>query len=179
MKNFSVTVDGKEHWISRSLAVSGFIFIYDNGLKVLANKRGPGCPNHQGLWNCPCGYLDYDETLREACVREINEETNLIVNPLHLNYYNIDDSPNNKIHQNVTVSFWTFSQTLYKDQRIYTKGYETDEVSEVAWISIDQLDDFEWAFNHKYLIRSIALDYLRQYLTKEQRKRLKGMTNSD
>ena len=61
MKNFKITAveDGKEYWISRSVAVSVFLFVKDKDkLYVLANKRGPGAADFQGLWNCPCGYLD-------------------------------------------------------------------------------------------------------------------------
>ena len=46
MKNFQVTSkeDGKQYWISRSCAVSAFIFVINSNREVfvLANKRGPG-----------------------------------------------------------------------------------------------------------------------------------------
>lgn len=166
MQNFSVTIDKKQFWISRSMAVAGFIFsLKDNKLVVLANLRGRGCPNYQGYWNCPCGYLDFDETLKQACSREVFEETNLIVNPENLNIYKIDDDPNS-LSQNVTVSFWTFSQTLYKEQTIFAKGFESNEVESVAWIGMDELDSYKWAFNHKNIIESIVADRLGKYLTK-------------
>lgn len=88
MKNFKVTAkeDGKEYWISRSLAVVGIIraikypephmstapkFYY------LVSKRGKGCPDYVGKWNITCGYLDFDETRIEALYREIKEELGL------------------------------------------------------------------------------------------------------
>ena len=63
MKNFPVKVNNKEYWISRSVAVAVSIYTYINGkLCILANKRGPGLPNHVGQWNVVSGYIDFDET---------------------------------------------------------------------------------------------------------------------
>lgn len=66
MKNFQVTSkeDNQKYWISRSCAVAMFLFSRDKfgNLCVLANKRGTGTPDFQGYWNCPCGYIDFDET---------------------------------------------------------------------------------------------------------------------
>ena len=38
-----------------------------------------GAADGQGLWCCPCGYLDFDETLEECVIREIKEETGLTI----------------------------------------------------------------------------------------------------
>lgn len=81
MKNYPIKIETGEHagetvWVHRSIAVAGFIFCrINNEWCVLANQRGEGAPDFQGYWNCPCGYLDFDETLAEACSREIYEET--------------------------------------------------------------------------------------------------------
>ena len=87
MKNYSITIETGEHagetvWVHRSIAVAGFIFCrINNEWCVLANQRGEGAPDFQGYWNCPCGYLDFDETLAEACSREIYEETGVNIEP--------------------------------------------------------------------------------------------------
>ena len=77
MKNFPLLDEnGKEWWISRSIAVTGCVFTFLNGKWcVLANKRGEGTPDFQGMWNMPCGYLDFNETTAEAVIREVYEET--------------------------------------------------------------------------------------------------------
>lgn len=61
-------------WLSRSMAVVGVYVIND---KVLMVKRGPGCPDEVGKWVLPCGYLDGNETLKEAMYRETYEETGI------------------------------------------------------------------------------------------------------
>ena len=84
MKNFSIIDDrtGREYWISRSVAVVGFIYGYDEDEKeyILAVQRGTGTPDPEfvGKWCLPCGYLDYDETLEEALQREVFEETGVL-----------------------------------------------------------------------------------------------------
>lgn len=167
MKNFPINHEGKTYWISRSIAAVGFIFcLDDNKLFVLANQRGKGAPDFQGYWNCPCGYLDYNETVAECCAREIAEETNLYVNPKHLKLFGINDDPGDEPNkQNVTFRYYTFDKNMYKSQTIYAKGAEKDEVASVNWIQIGDLNNYNWAFNHNVLIAKIALKCLYEFLT--------------
>lgn len=156
MKNYQITdTSGKTHWIDRSIAVAGFVFKRE-GMEyfVLANQRGGGVSNHNGLWNCPCGYLDFDETLKEACAREIKEECRLIIEPSKLKFYEVEDSPS-AFRQNVTHRF---TATVYDGSEqigIGTEG-EDDEVADVKWISVNELDKYEWAFNHDKVITDIV-----------------------
>ena len=38
-------------------------------------------PQHEGVWSLPGGHAGYDEGPREAAVRELEEETNLVADP--------------------------------------------------------------------------------------------------
>ena len=78
--NTCIKQDGKEYWISRSVAVIGTIFMKntkDNELYVLLSKRGEGTPDCKGYWNLACGYMDFDENGTDAVRREVWEETGL------------------------------------------------------------------------------------------------------
>lgn len=172
MKNFPVKVDDEVHWISRSIASAGFIFTDDDGLRVLACKRGKLAPDYQMFWNCPCGYLDYDETIKQCCIREIAEETNLIVSENGLILEDINDNPNDSNKQNVTFKYWSFNHT-YGFQTVYAKGFELEEVADVEWIKVSEIGDYMWAFNHDKIIAKIALKYLTDYLSFEEMKYLK------
>lgn len=68
----TVAETGQKAWLSRSVAVVGLIRINNKYLMV---KRGPKCPDEVGKWVLPCGYLDNDENLSEAMMRECKEET--------------------------------------------------------------------------------------------------------
>ena len=164
MKNFPIEYEGKTYWISRAVAVVGYIFTFDNGkLLVLANKRGKGTPDFQGYWNCPCGYLDYNETTREACTREIAEETNLTVNPKSLTLDSIQDDPAEDSNQNITFRYWDFN-SFYSALTIYAKGAEPDEVEDVEWIPVEELDNYQFAFNQEETIKRIVKQHLLRYI---------------
>ena len=93
MNNFSIEHEGKIYWISRSMAVVCFVFAYIDGRWcVLANQRGEGTPDFQGYWNAPCGYLDYNETLEQAAIREVYEETGVkLTEAKFLGYEEVND----------------------------------------------------------------------------------------
>lgn len=143
MKNFPVQKDGKEYWVSRSVAIAVSLYTYINSdLCILANKRGKGLPNHAGQWNVVSGYLDYDETLREACNREVFEETGVDISDLKLYQKDIEDSPN---RENQVILFRYAGFLLnWNEITLTTENAEPDEVEEVKWIPLKDLDLYEW-----------------------------------
>lgn len=159
MKNFKITAveDGKEYWISRSVAVSVFLFVKDKDqVYILANKRGSGAADFQGLWNCPCGYLDWDETAKEAACREVLEECGIKIDPRMLTLHAVITDPNQN-RQNVTLRF---SGVINKSQLKYSKpeGGEENEVSEIKFIPFHEVSKYKWAFDHDEIIQTIYLD---------------------
>lgn len=156
MKNFSIIKDGKEYWISRSMATVTFIFNVDDNFDkfVLAVKRGKGAADNIGKWCCPCGYLDFDETLQECAVREVHEETGFLIKPNNLKLFYINSNPEDSKRQNVTARFKAFVDDM-QTQNLTTEFSEKDEVEEIRWINLKELDDFEWAFNHKKIINNL------------------------
>ena len=110
MKNFAVKVDGKEYWISRSIAVCTFVFkIKNDELYMLVERRGKGAADENGKLCAMCGYLDYNETVTEAAVREIKEETGFIAKEERLQYMKINSDPS-EAHQNVTIHYVYFAK---------------------------------------------------------------------
>jgi hypothetical protein len=78
----------------------------------------------------------------------------LVIDPTKLQFYEVEDSPL-AFRQNVTHHFVT---TLYAQEGeigIGTEG-EADEVAEVKWISVKELDSYDWAFNHDAVITKIV-----------------------
>lgn len=167
MKNFEVTSleDGKRYWVSRSVAVSTFLFLRGvDEIYVLANKRGKGSADFQGLWNCPCGYLDFDETGEEAAVREVREETGYILDIKELILDKVITCPSQN-HQNVTLRYFCEkSLTEVKKKEGELEGGEEEEVEEIKLINIKDVDNYEWAFGHKEIIKEIILkkNYLKE-----------------
>lgn len=185
MKNYPITIETGEHagetvWVHRSIAVAGFIFCKINDeWCVLANQRGEGAPDFQGYWNCPCGYLDFDETLAEACSREIYEETGVKIEPSALYMCSVNDDPKDSNRQNVTMRFMAvvdeshigISTNAIKGQL----GGEENEVKAIMWVKISDLDNYQWAFNHRHLIEGIFYTYVGGFETDGDRD--SAMTN--
>ena len=145
--------------ISRSIAVTGCIFTFLNGKWcVLANKRGEGTPDFQGMWNMPCGYLDFNETTAEAVIREVYEETGIKVNPDHLHFWKFNDSPTQN-RQNVSFRYYALVDAQPGNISVGTgndRGGEEDEVEAIGWIPVDSIDKYQWAFGHDEIIKEFT-----------------------
>lgn len=178
MKNFKVTSkeDGKEYWISRALAVVGIIqviklpeYIGDKAeYYYLVSKRGQGCPDYKGKWNLVCGYLDFDETREQAVKREIWEELGLDLDK-YPSAYSIDkvseeDRPEHDPRQNVIFRYLIDLDYNWIKERLdngtintdtASRGGEDGEVDEIKLIHCEEIENYEWAFNHDKILLDI------------------------
>lgn len=165
MKNFPI-IDketGREYWISRSVAVVVFLFAKDihGETYILAEQRGIGTPDPEyiGKYCVPCGYLDYDETIIQAAQRELMEETGLTIPTSDFKLISINDLPKSDKRQNITFRYVVNSNTPVEDlcKLFTTKNSEENEVSSIEFIQLSNINNYEWAFNHKELIKEISL----------------------
>lgn len=175
-QNFPIKVGDKIYWISRAMAVVGFVFKQiDDKLFVLIEKRGQGAADNIGSFCVPCGYLDFNETLEEAVLRELKEETGFIGDKDKLIFLKINSNPNEN-RQNVSVHFAYFANNNENFNTNKAIGGEKDEIEYVTWLCIgtikkikwfkrlfkhnkketlileDNLDNHIWAFNHNQRI---------------------------
>lgn len=156
MKNFSFTAvnpDTKElqvFWYSRSVA--GVIVVFAENkygeICILANKRGQGCPDFVGYWCCPCGYLDFNESIEDAVIRECREETGITLNKKDVHFINYSDSLEEN-NQNVVFRFVAVLPKTVKTSNIEN---EKDETEEIKWIPLTEVKNYNWAFKHDELI---------------------------
>lgn len=176
-KNWSYTIKEGEHkgktlWSGRYTAICGIVIYNLNGaLHFLANKRGQGTPDYQGCWNLPCGFLEADESAEEGCVREVFEECGIrIKSPDLFELNNVETEPEKCNNGNVTLRYVCFisdeddydemiddSALLLdgSDNHADLRGGEENEVDDVKWIHEDEIDYYNWAFNHKEVIENI------------------------
>ena len=178
-KNFPIKLNGETFWISRSIAVAAFILRIskDYKIEVLVERRGKGAADFQGCLCCPCGYLDFGETIKEAVVREVKEETGFVVkSPDDLVLFKIDSEPSSN-RQNVTLSFAYVADNDEDFDRSKAVGGEKNEVSEVKWLTVaktnkknafnallkkkhielvkSEMESEQWAFGHKEMIEAL------------------------
>lgn len=168
MRNWSYKITEGEHagetlWSGRYCCVAGFIFSYTNDdIKILAVKRGQDCPDFKGMWCCPCGFLEADETGEEGIVRETWEETGYDFPVEKFKLFIVETDPKlcNKSH--VTLIYSTiFSQDEIKEYSDIDWLPFDRESEKIEWISINEINKYKWAFGHDRIIKEMLkqLDY--------------------
>jgi len=126
--------NGKEQWISRSTVVIPVVFKLNEttgDIYTLVEKRGP-VVSHPGEWCCPCGYLDWDETLQEACQREVREETGLELDLENILFFTVDSNPKTS---NQSVDLWYYCWAMDKDFDL-SKVETKDEILDLKWLKV-------------------------------------------
>lgn len=86
------------------------------------------------------------------------------VEPSALYMCSINDDPKDSNRQNVTMRFMAvvdeshigISTNAIKGQL----GGEENEVKAIMWVKMSDLDNYQWAFNHKHLIEGIFHTYV-------------------
>ena len=163
-----VLPDGREVWLSRSIAVSGAIFAWrqdDEYPFVLISERGPGTPDFQGYENLVCGYLDKNETGTDAIIREVWEEVGLnllnIINSdrdsiIHMEQpWFVNTDPNDSNRQNVTLRYgMCFLVGINEELPSLTTKYnaKVGEVVNPRWVKINEISELIFAFGHEKVI---------------------------
>jgi ADP-ribose pyrophosphatase YjhB (NUDIX family) len=100
----------------------------------------------------PCGYLDYNETIKMAAVREVYEETGVMLNINNLILFYINDIPEEDKRQNVTFRYRCTIKEAIEDIKLTDKNSEDEEVSSIKWIPVNEINNYKWAFNHDKII---------------------------
>ena len=158
-KNKTITLyDG------RYCAVAGFIYAMVNGkYSVLANRRGSGTPDFQGYWNCPCGFLERNENSQQGIARETREECVENISPDNFKVVFVQTEPSECNNGNVTIHHTVFLGKKYQyalgpnlDVWDDGRGGEKNEVQDIKWIPVDQIDEYNWAFGHNKTILKYA-----------------------
>lgn len=120
----------------------------NNNTKILLIQRAR--EPFQLKWALPGGFIDMEETLVEACKRELEEETGLKVDKLiqFKTYDAIDRDPR---HRTISTVFYTQLPSI-----VPVAG--ADDASQAEWFSVDKLP--ELAFDHQQIIDEFKLQVL-------------------
>ena len=109
----------------------------------------------RGFWNCTCGYLDFNETTKDCAMRELYEETGILIDEDLVKFIGYEDSPEAN-RQNVTFRFAAFIEDAVTTDFTFSKeNNEGKEVGEIKWIKISDVDDYMWAYGHEKRIKEI------------------------
>ncbi|MFB6316945.1 NUDIX domain-containing protein [Saccharicrinis sp. FJH54] len=93
-------------------------------------------------WALPGGFVEMEEELEEAAIRELQEETGIEIPQLHQfkTYGTVNRDPRGR----------TISIIYYKCIESEYKAVANDDAGDAGWYSVDNLPDL--AFDHKKII---------------------------
>ena len=156
LNNFPFMYRGKEYWYSRSVATSPFVFCKneDGEYCVLANKRGVGTPDFQGYWNVPTGYIIFGIDGEDNCIKETFEETGVVIPKEKLKLIGVSTDPNDN-KQNIGLRYYAILDEPINQYVLSDSNSEKNEVSDIKWIPLSKINEYEWAFNHDLIIKKI------------------------
>ena len=117
-------------------SVTGLVFDHDDRVLLVRHSNG-------GVWVAPGGAIDPDEAPQDAVVREVWEETGLLVEPVHLR--GVYGGPEFRVHyENGDVT--SYVMAVFEGRRIGgTLQVDDDEVTEARWLALSELASVELA----------------------------------
>lgn len=122
--------------------VAGCVIQQDDRYLMVQEKQ----PKVYGLWNLPAGYVDKDEEVEHAAVREAKEETGYDV----------------KLDGLVGVYHDTTKEPVKHVYRAHIIGgelaVEEDEILDVAWLTYDEIKDLnkEGKLRARFIFEAIS-----------------------
>jgi 8-oxo-dGTP diphosphatase len=125
---------------------------------VIAGKRGDqylllierGKEPFLGNWALPGGFIDMTETLEQACLRELKEETGLIL-PGMKQFRVFDAVDRDPRHRTLSTVYYAFIS-----ERLTVAG--SDDAVRADWFPLRKLPPL--AFDHEYIITAFLSERL-------------------
>ncbi|MBN1929195.1 MAG: NUDIX hydrolase [Chlorobiaceae bacterium] len=112
---------------------------------ILLTKRNVN--PFKDCWCLPGGHIDDYEPVEQAVVREVKEETNLEFAPETFVGWFEEIFPEHNFHAVALVFAGTRSGALQE---------QPDEVSEMAWFTLDEALSMQLAFTHNLVLQKYA-----------------------
>jgi ADP-ribose pyrophosphatase YjhB (NUDIX family) len=121
--------------------------------EILLVKRAVNLVNG-GKYAIPGGFVDRDETIIDAGIREVLEETGYAAESLLL--FRIIDNPNRPQEDRQNIAFLYIAKVKGGEKAL------NNEVSEIKWFNLSQLPDKDqFAFDHYENIQ-LYIKYLKE-----------------
>ena len=114
--------------MSKTQVAAAVIVLRDSKILLLKRKGSEG----SGTWSIPGGKVDFMEDPKDACARELLEETGLTAQKLEFVHYT------NDIHEDTNKHFVTL-RFVCRDFIGEPKVMEPLKSTEIGWFSVDDL----------------------------------------
>jgi 8-oxo-dGTP diphosphatase len=124
------------------LAADGFVRDADGRVLLIKRKNPPG----EGTWALPGGFVDVGEDPRDACEREMREETGLEVAVTRIGgfYGRPDRDPRGH-----TASI------VYACRIVSGEAKGGDDAAEARWFAPEELPETALAFDHREVLAEL------------------------
>lgn len=122
---------------SMTLLVAAMIVHDRERGRVLLLQRGPRAKFAQGMWDLPVGKSEPGEPITETAVRELKEETGLVVDPEALQLAHVIhgargvEAPNGFLTVVFAAHSWSGDPV----------NVEPEKHAQVGWVSVDAITD--------------------------------------
>jgi ADP-ribose pyrophosphatase YjhB (NUDIX family) len=152
-------------FISRSVAVLVVPIYKCNSLHWVPLGLRSNAVSEAGQWCLPCGYLDWDESGRDAAIREAYEEIGIdLTGKLPSQPWFVQSDPGKDSRQNVTLRFGAVIDldaiaNEFEDGTPRLPDLKAStEVQQVQWATIyAAMNDIDLAFNQSEILGDFAL----------------------
>lgn len=101
---------------------------------------------------CPAGHVDEGETPSEAIIREVEEETGLVVKfMLKHDTSEYTDIPQETCSRGVSIHEWSIFSVVAEGELIF----KADEVKSIGWYSVEEIKELNLESAWKYWFEKI------------------------
>ena len=146
-----------ENFQNIRIAVDAIVFGYkNNSLYVLLIEQKFGSADK--YWALPGGLVKEDESLSDAVIRELHEETNVQLTFMEQLYTFGDDTHRDSRNRVISVAYYALVDASSLEIKADT------DAERVQWFKIDEIPDL--AFDHNLIVKT-ALARLKAKLTYE------------
>jgi len=128
---------------------SAYLFLIQNDQILLQRRFQTGFMD--GYYGVPAGHLDGNETAREGCAREIEEEIGIMIKPEMLEVVHV---MHRKTEKDERIDFFMTTKAYTGE----IKNKEPHKCDDLRWFKIDALPD-----NMVDYVR-VALEHYRQHI---------------
>lgn len=126
------------------------VVLRGDSVLMLRRGRAPG----KGLWALPGGHIDPFERATEAVVRELHEETGLVAEAGQAFAREVFDHPDRSDRGWLRTDAFGFAWT--PAMGLPTGALDAGEVSALAWIPLDAIDESQCFEDHAEIVAGIA-----------------------